>query len=199
MHTASPNASAAAGNRHYWLREDFDHLMGLLPGTDAAQPDSSRSPISLVYPKLTQGAAAELKLRGFKCDVALLERLAEEGVVNPTRGQSVVSDNQGNVGTVPSERVMYWSKEGIDAAAEHLYEDDANWNSWLHFCWVGNLRYGQVAKAYRVATARYDLGFSPGWDVPGLVTVIEPPEEGEQYAYLRFLARGTKVAPEDDE
>ena len=198
MNVAPQNTCEGGGNRHYWLREDFDYLMGLVPGTDMALPDSGRSAISLVYPKQTEGAVAELKLRGLKCDGDLLLKLAEDGVVNPRRGKSVVSDNEGNVETTPSSRIMSWNKEDIDTAAEWLYGNDY-WNSWTHFCWVGNLRFGQVAKAHRVACAEFDLGFVPGWDVLGLVTVIEPPEEGEQYGYLRFLAPDTRIGTEDEE
>ncbi|MBM4017149.1 MAG: hypothetical protein FJ288_02285 [Planctomycetes bacterium] len=197
MDTENRSDSARKTKRHYWLREDFDHLMGLLPGADRAWPDSGKSASSLFYPKHTEGAVAELKLRGLKCDGYLLTELAEKDIVNPGRGHSLVSDNEGNVHTVPSSRILYWSKADIDLVAEHLYQDERNWTPWTHFCWVANLRFGQVAKAHRVAAARYGLGFSVGWDVLGLVTVIEPPEDSEDYAYLRFLPASAKVAPED--
>ena len=188
--------AAASPRRHYWLREDFDHLMGLLPGAGLALPGSSTSGASLTYPKHTEGAAAELKLRGLECDGFLLQQLADEGIIKPGRGHSLVSDNEGNVRTVPSSRILYWSKEDIDAAAEHLYLQ-GRWCPWTSFCLVGNLRFGQAVKAHRVAAARYGLGFTYGFDPIGLVTVIEPPAEGEEYAFVRFYPKGTKLAPEE--
>lgn len=82
---------------HYWVREDFDELMGLLPGADMAMPNSATSGSSLFYPKHTEGAVAELKMRGLVCDCYLLTQLAEQGVVTPGRGESMVTDDEGNV------------------------------------------------------------------------------------------------------
>jgi hypothetical protein len=178
--------------RHYWLREDFDELMGLLPGNDLADPGSADSSISLACPKSLKGAAAELKLRGLKCDEADLAFLADKGIAKPQRGQSLVSDDQGNVGTVPSAKVMFWSKQDIDAAAEWLYENE-QWNQWTHFCWVSNLRFGQAVRAHRYMCARHNLGFTTSFDALGVVTVIEAPDDPDDYARVRFYPKGTKV------
>jgi len=180
-------------HRHYWLREDFDELIGVIPGADMPMAGDRKASCSLVYPKWTEGAVAELKLRGLDCNGAMLLTLAEKGIVNPQRGTSVVSDDKGNVSTVPSDRVMMWSKADIDAAAEYLYDNDF-WGHWTHFCWVANVRYGQAVKAHRVACLKYGLGFSLGFDVPGLVTVIEPAADaGANYAHIYFYQAGTKL------
>lgn len=179
--------------RHYWLREDFDELMGVLPG-DGMYPGARDSSMSLTYPKSTKGAAAELKLRGLQCDEATLIFLADKGIVTPERGHSVVSDDKGNVSTVPSGVIAYWSKETIDAAAEWLYAND-QWSHWTHFCWVSNLRYGQAVRAHRYMCARHGLGWVTSFDALGVVTVIEaPPVNGpDDYARVRFYPQGTKV------
>lgn len=175
---------------HYWLREDFDHLIGLLPGKDHEFPgDRSRS-VSLIYPKTTEGAFRELRMRGFDCDGMDLWRLAADGIVQPKGARPAI--------TWTGEDWLEWSKEDIDAAAEWLYEH-CKWNSWTHFCWTANLRYGQCVKAFRVAAARYGLAFSMGFDVLGLVTVIEPPENPDDYAYVRFFPKGMKVEPQEQE
>ncbi len=181
-----------ARKRHYWLREDFDELMGVLPGNDLAHPGSSDSSMSLAYPKSLKGAAAELKLRGLTCDEADLALLAEKGIVTPQQGQSLVSDHRGNVGTVPSSKITFWTKDNVDAAAEWLYENE-RWNSWTHFCWVANLRFGQAVRAHRYMCARHDLGFTTSFDALGVVSVIEPPDNPDAYARVRFYPKGTKV------
>lgn len=143
--------------RHYWTREDFEALIEVIPGSDMTRVGSEKSGISLVYPKHTEGAAAELKIRGLDCDGYLLQKLIDEGVVAPKM-------------TTGSQPIPVWDRNDIDTAAEWLYEND-RWSSWTHFCWVANLRYGQAVKAHRVACVRNDLGFQVGFDVPGLVTV----------------------------
>jgi len=182
----------ATPKRHYWLREDFDELMALLPGNDMALPGSSDSSMSLIYPKSIKGAVGELKLRGLDCDEALLAKLADEGVIEPNRGRSIVTDQQGNVGTVPSERLVLWTKQNIDTAAQWLY-DNEHWNSWTHFCWVSNLQYGQAVRAHRYMCARHSLGWVTSFDAMGVVTMIEPPENPNDYARVRFYPKGTKV------
>ena len=167
--------------RHYWLREDFDHLMGLLPAANREMPGDRSSSSSLAYPKYTEGAMRELRLRGLDCDGGLLERLADEGLVQPTL-------------MAGSEGIRQWTKEDIDAAAEWLYNNE-RWSSWTHYCWVSNLRYGQCVKAFRVAAARFGLPFSLGFDPLGLVTVIEPAEDPDDYAYVQFFPKGTQVEP----
>lgn len=165
--------------RHYWLREDFDDLMAVIPNADMPLGDSAASSCSLSYPKHTEGAVAELKLRGLECDGGLLTKLADEGLVSAPL-------------MAGSDRIYQWGKDDIDAAAEWLCEH-RRWTSWTHFCWVSNLRYGQVVKAHRVACARHGLGFTLGFDVPGLVVVIEPASDGDQYARARFFSPGTKL------
>ena len=178
--------------KHYWLRPDFAEAMQLIPGNDLGLPGSSNSSMSLAYPKTSSGAVAELKLRGLKCDEADLAALIAEGIVTPRRGESMVCDEKGNVGFVPSLKVAYWSADDIDAAAEWLYEHE-RWNPWTHFCWVSNLRFGQAVRAHRYMCARYNKGFSVGCDAIGLVTVIEPPDDPADYARVRFYPKGTKV------
>jgi len=182
-------------HRHYWLREDFDELIGVIPGADLPVGGGGSASCSLVYPKWTRGAVAELKLRGLECDAAMLVQMAEKGVVNPQRGASVVCDGQSEVEAVPPGDVMTWSwsKADIDAAAEYLY-DEGHWGSWTHFCWVANLRYGQAVKAHRVACLKYDKGFSLNFDVPGFVTVIEPAADASvDYARVQFYPGGTRL------
>lgn len=171
-----------ASRPHYWLREDFDHLMGLLPAADHEFPGERSSSTSLHYPKNTEGAFRELRLRGLKCDASLLIHLVEERIVRP-RGEL---------------SALEWSKEDIDAAAEWLYENE-HWTQWTHFCWVSNLRFGQAVKAFRVAAARAGLGYSSGFDVLGFVTVIEPADGPEDYARIRFFPNGTRLEPQEQE
>lgn len=182
--------------RHYWLREDFDHLISLLPGSDIPNPNHYNSSSSLQYPKHTEGAFRELRLRGLKCDEPMLQHLVERGICNPRRGHSLVTDDQGNVDYVPSIHIMFWEKEDIDAAAEWLYEHEY-WGSWTHFCWVCNLRFGQCVKAHRVAAARYGVSVGLSFDPLGLATVIEPAEDPDDYAYVWFYPKGAKLEPQE--
>ncbi len=153
--------------RHYWVREDFDHLMELLPAQDHEFPGDRRSSSSLTYPKSTEGAFRELRLRGLHVDGIYLWQLAEKGIVRPGGIRPGF--------TWTGEDFLEWSKEDIDAAAEWIYSNDpSKWSSWTHYCWVNDLSFGQCVKAFRVAAARYNLGFSLGFDPIGKVTVIEP-------------------------
>ena len=166
--------------RHYWLREDFDHLMKLLPVRDQKSHDCRESGSSLAYAKNIKGALGELRLRGLQCDESVLMHLVDQKVVRPKSDSSSPQ----------------WTKKNIDTAAEWLYEHQ-RWSSWTHFCWTCNLRYGQVVKAYRVAAARYDLRFSMSFEPLGLVTVIEPADSAEDYAWVRFFQSGAKVDPQE--
>jgi hypothetical protein len=139
--------------------------------------------MSLFYPKYIEGAVAELKLRGLQVDGYALQKLVDEGVVHPKRMEG-------------SETMTLWSKDDIDAAAEYLYEND-QWSSWTHFCFVANIRYGQAVKAHRVAAARYGLGFTLNFDLPGLVSVIEPGEEPDDYAWIAFYPGNMKLRPRE--
>jgi len=190
MNSETTNTTPA--HRHYWLREDFDHLMGLLPSAELGTPGANTSGMSLFYPKHTEGAVAELRIRGLKCDGELLTQLAEQGIVKPGRGHSMVTTEDGQVTTMPSSRILYWSKEDIDAAAEYLDGQHA-WLPSAGFCFAGNLRFGQVVKAYRVAAARFGLAFCTNFDLTQVVTVIEPGEGDDEYAWVRFLPKGTKL------
>lgn len=176
-----PSQAGAAKRHHYWLREDFDHLMGVLPAADHEFPNDRNTSSSLFYPKTTEGAFRELRLRGLQCDEATLLRLVEQQVVTPA-GEPAA---------------LQWSKHDIDAAAERLYENGDR-NPWTQFCWVGNLRYGQCVKAYRVASARFGLPFSMDFDPLGLVTVIEPASSPDEYARVRFFPKGTILEPQED-
>jgi hypothetical protein len=178
--------------RHYWLRSDFDELMGVLAGSSLPDAGSADSSCSLAYPKSTKGAVAELKLRGLECDAMALHHLVDKGIVTPKPGHTLVNDRQGNVGIIASERLVFWGKADIDAAAEWLYDNDY-WGHWTHFCWVADLRFGQAVQAHRYMCARHNLGFSIGFDAIGVVSVIEPPENPNDYARVRFYPKGTKV------
>lgn len=176
--------------RHYWVREDFDQLMGQLPGADDedwwARPEARSSSMSLVYPKTTEGAFRELRLRGLYVDGIYLWQLAQRGIVQPRGARPCM--------TWTGEDGLEWSKEDIDQAAEWIYaNDETKWSSWTHFCWVGNLSFGQCAQAARVAAARYGLGLSVGWDVLGLVVVIEPASDPDDYARIRLLPKDTEI------
>jgi hypothetical protein len=164
--------------------------MGLLPASDHESPGSRKSSTSLTYPKNTEGAFRELRMRGLHVDGIYLWQLAEKGMVRPTGARPDM--------TWTGEDYLEWSQEDIDAAAEWIHENDqTKWSSWTHFCWVCNLRYGQCVKAFRVAAARYGLPFSMGFDPLGLVTVVEPAHTPDEYAYVRFFPKGTKVEPQE--
>lgn len=165
--------------KHYWLREDFDTLMGLLPGAEIILPHGNTLGHTLQYPKHVDGAIAELKLRGLLADRKAMEMMVAEGIVRPF----LMSDSAG---------ITLWDKEDIDATADYLYEND-RWSSWTHFCYVSNIRFGQAVKAYRVAAARYNLGFSLNFDLPGLVTVIEPGQTPDDYAWVAFYPGDAKL------
>ncbi len=169
--------------KYYWLREDFDVLMELLPGASMGLPGANKSGMSLFYPKHIEGAVAELKLRGLEVTPEDLDNLVATGIVKP----ETMSGSDG---------IALWSKEDIDAAAEYLYEND-QWSPWTHFCYVANIRFGQAVKAHRVAAARFGLGFTLGFDLPGLVSVIEPGEEPDGYAWIKFFPRNTKLQPRE--
>lgn len=164
--------------RHYFLREDFDELMALAPLADVPDPNDRNSSVALSYPKSIEGAFRELRFRGFKVDAADLMRLVEEKIVVPD-------------GSLSSQE---WDKQHIDAAAEWLY-DHEQWNSWTHYCWVNNLRYGQCLKAHRAAGVKYGLPMSMSWDAIGLNSTIESPEDPNDYAFVRFFPRGTELGP----
>lgn len=177
--------------KHYWVREDFDRLMGLLPAADHESPRDRKSSTSLVYPKNTEGAFRELRLRGLHVDGIYLWQLAERGIVRPYRARPLM--------TWTGEDYLEWSKEDIDAAAEWIYDNDiGKWSHWTHYCWVNNLSYGQCVKAYRVAAARYGLGFTLSFDPLGLVSVIEPAEDSAEYGHIRFFPKGTVVGPQEE-
>ncbi len=180
---------AANPKPHYWLREDFDDLMDLVSQVERAAlqaglagkyklPGEHACGAVLAYPKTTAGAYRELRLRGLTCDVPMLVGLVGQGVVRPA-GE-------------PSN--LQWSKHDIDAAAEWLYEE-GHWDSWTHFCWVCNLRFGQCVKAYRVAAARFGWEFSLSWDLAGRVFVAEPAEEPDAYAFIRFYPQDARLKP----
>lgn len=162
--------------RHYWLRDDFEEMIRVIPGADMPMGADAKSSSSLVYPKNTEGAFRELRLRGLQCDAATLMELAEKQIVRPTGG---LSD-------------LEWDRDDIDAAADWLY-DNQRWGSWTHFCWVSNVRFGQAVKAHRVTCARYGLGFNLSFDVLGMVTIVEPATDSESYAWIRFCPAGTAI------
>ena len=168
--------------KHYWLREDFDVLMELLPGAGLGLLSANVTGHSLFYPKYIEGAVAELKLRDLKVDGYCLQKLVDDGVVSPQK-------------MFGSQSITLWGKGDIDAAAEYLYDND-QWSSWTHFCYVANIKFGQAVKAYRVAAARYNLGFTLGFDILGLNTVIEPAKTPDEYAWIAFYPADVKLKPE---
>lgn len=183
MSNATQVAGQCSTTRHYWLREDFEELIGVIPSEEIEFPGDRDASCTLAYPKSTKGAVAELKLRGLKCDGYLLTKLADDGIVKPKL-------------MAGSKQILEWDRADIDAAAEWLYENK-QWDSWTHFCWVANLRFGQAVKAHRVACVRHHLGFHLSFDVPGLVAVIEPAKDGDGYALIQFFPAGTKLDARD--
>jgi hypothetical protein len=131
------------------------------------------------YPIGTAAAVSELKLRGLRCEPPTLLKLVGDGKVDVAK-------------------IGEWSKAAIDAAAEVLYAAGA-WDSWTHWCFVANARFGQVVKARRVASALFGLPFKFSFDCPGLVTVIEPGADGGEYSRVRFYPSGTQVSPVDQD
>jgi len=177
---------------HFWLRKDFDELMELIPVSALPAHGAEDLSISLAYPKSVKGAVAELNLRGLTCDEADMESMVKAGIVTPRRGKSPACDERDNAHSVPSTKLTHWAASDIDAAADWLYKHE-RWNPWTHFCWVSNLRFGQAVLAHRYMCARYNKGFSAGFDAIGLVTVIEPPDNPADYARVRFYPKGVKV------
>ncbi len=170
---------------HYWVREDFEHLVSV------ATEMGFHGSLTRVS-NTTEEAVQELKLRGLQADGFLLTRMTEKGIVDPRRGTSVYLTNDGVV-SEPTTRILSWTKETIDAAAEWLYEHDY-WTPWTHFCWVSNLRFGQVVQAHRLACARYGLGFRRGFDIPGFLTIIEPAVDAtKNFATVRFYPNTMKA------
>lgn len=174
--TSEKTPTRHKAKRHYWLREDFKELMSVLRIDGHEFPGDRKSSASLTYPKNIEGAFRELRLRGLECDAATLMELVEKRIVLPKGDMSNLE----------------WSEEDIDAAAEWLNESQ-RWGPWTHFCWVANLRYGQAVQAHRYMCARHGLGFSMSFDALGVVTVIEPAENPDDYARVRFYPKGTKV------
>ena len=173
--------------RHYWIREDFDEAMGR-PGADDEWPNDPSSGMTLAYPKTTEGATRELRLRGLNVDGIYLWQLAKKGIVHPVGARPCM--------TWTGEDGLEWSKEDIDQAAEWIYtHDETRWSSWTHWCWVNDLSFGQCVKAWREAAARYHWGWSEGFDVLGLVTVVEPASDPDDYARIRLLPKGTVITP----
>lgn len=184
----SENEVRGNSKRHYWVREDFDLLMDLLPDQDREHPGDRDSSSSLVYPKSTEGAFRELRYRGLFVDGIYLWKLVEKGIVQPEGGRPGI--------TWTGRDFLNWRKEDIDAAAEWIYANDPQaWSSWTHYCWVNNLSYGQCVRAYRVAIARYNLPFSCNFEPMAVVSAIELAEHPDDYARVTFYPRGTKLAP----
>jgi len=170
--------NATSVKRHYWLREDFDQLIELLPRVDLK---SLRGGAASEYPKTTRQVFAELLMRGLHVDTSTMSFIMRHG--KACVAHKTVDDRWEN---------LAWEKDHVDAAAEWLY-GKGKWSSRTHFCANGNLRYGQVVKAYCVAAARFGLPFVMGFDLKDLVAVIEPADDANEYAYVRFFPRGTTV------
>ncbi len=176
--------------RHYWIREDFDVQMGrrqhLAPRSEDSKPteETKKSSMSLVYPKNTEGAYRELRLRGLECDGIVLWQLAAKGIVTPIGARREMQWN--------GKDYLEWRKEDIDAAAEWLYEE-GRWCSWTHFCWVCNLSFGQCIEARQMMSIEYGYKESFSFDPVGLITVIEPRESSEDFAAVRFFPKGTEL------
>ncbi len=174
----SASVEGSAKKRHYLLREDFDELMKF---AGDAVPDPTPRPnsgSSFDYPKNTEGAFRELRIRGLEVDGLKLWQMAKDGIVSPQGARSAM--------TWTGEDWLEWSKEDIDQAAEWLYEHE-RWNPWTHFCWLCNLRFAQCVKAHRLAAARYGWGWSSGFDVLGRNFYVERAKDPNEYAFIRFL------------
>ena len=171
-------------------------MMEMLPGNDPPLPEAKDTSFSLTYPKSVKGAVAELNLRGLKCDEADMESMVKAGIVTPRHGESPACDERGNADFAPSTKITDWAAADIDAAAEWLYKHE-RWTPLTHFCTRSNLRYGQAVRAHRYMCARYNKVFSAGFDVMGIVTVIEPADDPADYARVQFYPRGTLVKVKD--
>lgn len=167
-------AFADTVKRHYWLRDDFDHLMELLPAGHREQGDWAGS--SLSYPKTTKGACRELRLRGLDASVPVLNYLIKQGTVAPER----------------TGRNYHWHRSNIDLVAEELNAQEI-WTAQTYFCRAANLNFGQCVKAFCVAAARFGLEFSPTVNPAELVVIIEPGPVPMDYATIRFLPAGTPL------
>lgn len=168
--------------RYYWLRDSFAHLVNLTPRADlpeetAAVPDRG---YSLAYPKSTLGACRELQVRGLDVSVAALDDLTHRELVQPMcRGLN-----------------HEWSADQIDFAAEY-FDDAKSWMTTTHFCRMADLEFGQAAKAYRVAAARFGLPFRMDFELRNLVAVVEPASEPTAYGWVSFHPRGTSLRCHD--
>jgi len=176
--------------RHYWLRQDFDEAMSLIPGNVIPSTIAADISISLTYPKSVKGAVAELNLRGLMCNEADMESMVKAGIVTPRHDESPACDERGNANFVPSTMITYWTEADVDTAAEWLYKHE-RWTPGTCFCVRSNLRYGQAVLAHRYMCARYNKGFSAGFAVIGLLTLIEPADDSVDYARVRFYPKGT--------
>ena len=183
-------------HRHYWLRQDFDAMMEMVPGNDPPLPEAKDTSFSLTYPKSVKGAVAELNIRGLKCDEADMESMVKAGIVTPRHGEATACTERNNANLATSTKITVWSAADIDAAAEWLYKNE-RWNPWTHYCWMSNLRFGQAVRAHRYMCARYRKGFSVSFDGIGIVTVIEPSDDPADYARVQFYPRGPLVKVKD--
>lgn len=168
--------------RYYWLRDSFAHLVNLTPKADLPEETAvvQDRGYSLAYPKSTLGACHELRVRGLDVSVASLDDLIHHELVQPMcRGMN-----------------HEWSAEQIDLAAEH-FDGAKFWMATTHFCRMADLEFGQVAKAYRVAAARFGLPFREEFELRQLVTVVEPASEPTAYGWVSFYPRGASLRCHD--
>jgi len=209
---------------HFWLREDFEAMMPVL----LADTGGKAAAVSLTYPGSTKDATEELKLRGLRTVPCQLFQLVADGFVNPARlpggANMPVGRPDSKCGKEAAARPnLAWDRADVDAAADWLYKR-RYWDRWTDFCWMANLRFGQVIEAYRAFCAADGKGFQLGLDVLGSpaarahwtfgrpvrpagdgserfvqaeaapVMVIEPSPAGEGYARVRFFPAGTKLS-----
>jgi hypothetical protein len=181
----STNGMNIRNKRHYWDREDFDMLLGVVDRDPHPDPvHEAASATCLNYPKSIEGAYRELRLRGLECDEGDLKLMVTDAIVRPD-GIEHPEDDLGK---------QRWEKHHIDAAADWLYEH-RRWSSWTHYCYVNNLRYGQCVKAYRAACIRYGFPVTWTFDVQGINQTVEAPANHEDFAYVRFYPQGTELGP----
>ena len=168
--------------RYYWLRDSFAHLVNLTPKADLPEETAvvQDRGYSLVYPKSTPGACRELQVRGLNVSVAALDDLIHRELVRPlSRGMN-----------------HEWSAEQIDRAAE-CFDGAKCWLTTTHFCRMADLEFGQVAKAYRVAAARFGLPFRVDFELRHVITVVEPASEPTDYGWVSFYPQGTSLGCRD--
>ena len=183
MSGSNNGRKTAEMKRYYWLRDSFSTAMACVMDVTPAWLLAHGHKIggSAVYPKTTLGACGELQLRGLDASAPALDYMIRRKLVSPAR-----------IG-----RNYQWYPEQIDWAAEH-FDRQCKWAATTQFCRVSNLEFGQVVKAYHLASARYRVPFFGSFDMQKFVAVIEPASSPGDYARIMFYPCGAPFEFEPD-